>query len=123
MVYIEDPLGYDFDMDDALMAVRWLPHGQGFSDEELKEYIIERLADFEEALEETDRHADYTRWGCRKICIVCVSYSGFICPNCGLFIDSIRTLIGCRYVTIGIDLKRAYEYKYSESHFLFFPKI
>jgi hypothetical protein len=56
---IEDPLRYDFNMDDALMAVRWLPHGQRFSDEELEEYIIERLADFEEALEEQEEQADY----------------------------------------------------------------
>ena len=43
---IEDPLGYDFDMDDFLMAVRWLLHGQRFSDEELEEYIIERFSWF-----------------------------------------------------------------------------
>lgn len=56
---IEDPLRYDFNMDDALMAVRWLPHGQRFSDEELEDYIIETLADFEAALEEQEEQANY----------------------------------------------------------------
>jgi hypothetical protein len=106
---IPHPVEYDFNMDDALMEVRGLPSGHLFNDFELEEYINERLTDYEYA--RAKMPAEHPLF--HKENEFQTLYRFY--PD----IDWLQV----RVYFEGIDLKRAYKYKYYQSHFLFFPKI
>ena len=94
------------------MELRGLPNGHQFNDFELAEYINERLADYEDARKEmAAEHPDFQDYPDEEQMRTLYEFY----PD----IDWLQV----RDYFEGIDLKRAYEYKYSASHFLFFPKI